>query len=221
MRFLSNYLNFIFESVTKQEMRLYFSDEFRNILRRIQDKSSIAQALLSSEDSNQILDIYTLIDITEKNDTISLIQVNRITRGNPELGETLPYNIRDKKRGSEFWTKARTEIGIGRWARRIFIEVHKSTILESKIEEQETKKPAQAKKQKPIISFNEDTIIKFISDAGLGYAIKRYVTNLRKGTKVVSAEGWKYVPLLNLAQIKKTDIRKVQSGYSKYINKKK
>jgi hypothetical protein len=135
MRFLSNYLDFIFEAVAKQEMRLYFSDEFRNILKRIQDKSSIAQALLGSEDSNQILDIYTLIDITEKNDTISLIQVNRITRGNPELGETLPYNIRDKKRGSEFWTKARTDIGIGRWVRRIFIEVHKSTILESKIEE--------------------------------------------------------------------------------------
>jgi hypothetical protein len=135
MRFLSNYLDFIFEAVAKQEMRLYFSDEFRNILKRIQEKSSIAQALLSSEDSNQILDIYTLIDITEKNDTISLIQVNRITRGNPELGETLPYNIRDKKRGSEFWTKARTDIGIGRWIRRIFTEVHKSTVLDSKIEE--------------------------------------------------------------------------------------
>jgi hypothetical protein len=135
MRFLSNYLKFILEAVAKQEMRLYFSDDFRNILRRIQEKSSIAQALLNSEDSNQILDIYTLIDITEKNDTISLIQVNRITRGNPELGETLPYNIRDKKRGSEFWTKARTEIGIGRWVRRVFTEVHKSTVLDSKIEE--------------------------------------------------------------------------------------
>jgi hypothetical protein len=135
MRFLSNYLNFILEAVAKQEMRLYYSDDFRNILRRIQIKSSIAQALLNSEDSNQMLDIYTLIDITEKNDTISLIQVNRITRGNPELGETLPYSIRDKRRGSEFWTKARTEIGIGRWVRRVFTEVHKSTILDSKIEE--------------------------------------------------------------------------------------
>jgi hypothetical protein len=135
MRFLSNYLDFIFEAVAKQEMRLYYSDEFRNILRRIQNKSSIAQALLSSEDSNQMLDIYTLIDITEKNDTISLIQVYRITRANPDLGGTLPYNIRDKKRGSEFWTKARTDIGIGRWTRRIFTEVHKSTILDSKIEE--------------------------------------------------------------------------------------
>lgn len=91
----------------------------------------------------------------------------------------------------------------------------------SKIEEQIAKKPGQAKAQKPILSFNEDTIIKFLNDAGLGYAIKRYVTNLRKRTKVVSAEGWKYIPLLNLVQIKKTDIRKVQSGYSKYINKKK
>lgn len=135
MRFLSNYLDFIFEAVAKKEMRLYFSDDFRNILRRIQDKSSIAQALLSSEDSNQMLDIYTLIDITEKNDTISLIQVNRITRANPELGEILPYTIRDKKRGSEFWTKGRTDISVGRWVRRIFTEVHKSTILDSKIEE--------------------------------------------------------------------------------------
>jgi len=66
MRFLSNYLDFIFEAVAKQEMRLYYSDEFRNILRRIQDKSSVAQALLNSEDSNQMIDIYTLIDITEK-----------------------------------------------------------------------------------------------------------------------------------------------------------
>jgi hypothetical protein len=135
MRFLSNYLDFIFEAVAKQEMRLYYSDEFRNVLRRLQSKSSIAQALLNSEDSNQMLDIYTLIDITKKNDTISLIQVNRITRSNPDLGETLPYSIRDKKRDSEFWTKARTDIGIGRWVRRIFTEVHKSTILDSKIEE--------------------------------------------------------------------------------------
>ena len=135
MKFLSNYLDFIFESVAKQEMRLYYSDEFRNILRRMSDKSSIAQALASAEDSNQTTDVYTLIDITEKNDTISLVQVNRITRSNPQLGETLPYNIRDKKRGSEFWTKARTEMKIGRWVKRLLTEVHKSSVSDSKIEE--------------------------------------------------------------------------------------
>ncbi len=135
MRFLSNYLDFLFEALSKQEMRLYYSDEFRNILKNMSSQSSIAQSLLTSEDSNQTLDIYTLIDITEKNDTISLIQVNRITRGNPDLGETLPYNIRDKKSGSEFWNKARTEIKIGRWVTRIFTEVHKTDLPASKIEE--------------------------------------------------------------------------------------
>lgn len=134
MKFLSNYLDFIFESVAKQEMRLYYSDDFRNILKRIQ-KSSIAQALLSAEDSNQITDVYTLIDITDKNDTISLIQVNRITRSYKDLGEMLPYNIRNKRSGSEFWSKGRTEIKIGRWVTRIFTEVHKSELPASKVEE--------------------------------------------------------------------------------------
>lgn len=138
MKFLSNYLDFIFEAVAKKEMRLYYSDEFRNLLMKIQSKSSVAQALLSAEDSNQMLDIYTLIDITDKNDTISLIQVNRIIRDNPDLGERLPYNIRHKKSGwpsSEFWNKARTEMKIGRWTKRIFTEVHKTDLSDSKIEE--------------------------------------------------------------------------------------
>ena len=93
--------------------------------------------------------------------------------------------------------------------------------FESKIEEQQRKHPGDAKKQGMILSFNRDTIHRFLKDAGLDYAIRRYVTNLRKSTRVVEAEGWKYVPLLNLVQIKKTDIRKVESGYNKYINKKK
>jgi hypothetical protein len=138
MKFLSNYLDFIFEAVAKKEMRLYYSDEFRNLLTKIQSKSSVAQSLLSAEDSNQMLDIYTLIDITDKNDTISLIQVNRIIRDNPDLGERLPYNIRHKKSGwpsSEFWNKARTEMKIGRWTKRIFTEVHKTDLSDSKIEE--------------------------------------------------------------------------------------
>lgn len=132
MRFLSSYLDFIFEAVAKKEMRLYYSDEFRTMLRRI--NNSISQALLGAEDSNQVTDVYTLIDITDKNDTISLIQVNRIVRDNPDLGETLPYNIRLSKGGSDFWTKARTEMKIGRWVKRIFTEVHKSQINDTDIE---------------------------------------------------------------------------------------
>lgn len=138
MKFLSNYLDFIFEAITKKEMRLYYSDDFKNMLRGI--NNSISQALLASEDTNQMVDIYTLVDITDKNDTISLIQVSRLFRGDQENftqigGESrLPYNIRNKKSGSEFWTKGRTEMKIGRWVKRIFTEVHKSTISDSEIE---------------------------------------------------------------------------------------
>jgi hypothetical protein len=132
---LNRYLDFILESVSKGKMRLYYSNEFRNMLRVISSKSSIALALLSAEDSNQMTDIYTLIDITDKNDKISLIQVNRITRDNPDLDDTLPYNIRSKESGSDFWNKSRTEIFIGRWVRRIFTDVYKTAAVDSKIEE--------------------------------------------------------------------------------------
>ena len=137
MRFLSNYLDFIFESVAKNEMMIYYSEDFRNMLKRISDKSSIAQALISAEESNQVTDIYTLIDITEKNDTISLIQVNRIVRELPEFKDKtrLPYNIHIKNRGSKFWNTGRTEMKIGRWVKRLLNEVHKSSVPDSKIEE--------------------------------------------------------------------------------------
>ena len=137
MRFLSNYLDFIFESVAKNEMMIYYSEDFRNILKRVSDKSSIAQALISAEESNQATDIYTLIDITEKNDTISLIQVNRIVRELPEFKDKtrLPYSIHIKNRGSKFWNTGRTEMKIGRWVKRLLTEVHKASVPDSKIEE--------------------------------------------------------------------------------------
>jgi hypothetical protein len=86
------------------------------------------------ENSNQALDNSTLIDITDKNDIISFIQVNRIKRKFPEAGEMLGCTITDKTHGSEFWKEGRTEISIGRWLRRIFKDVHKSSILDFDVE---------------------------------------------------------------------------------------
>ena len=140
MRFLSNYLDFIFEAVAKKEMRLYYSDEFRKLLDKVSKNNKYAKFLLSAEDSNQITDIYTLVDITDKNDTISFIQVNRILRTNPDT-KTYPNddvyflqrNITNDK-SNEFWNKGRTEISIGRWLRRIVTEVYKSSITDADIE---------------------------------------------------------------------------------------
>lgn len=134
MKFLSNYLEFLLEDVTKQEMRIYYSDEFRDILKNM-SKSSIAKTLLSSENSDKVIDIYTLIDITEKNDTISLIQVNRIAKNSQDLKQILPDNIIDKKNQSEFWNKARTEVKIGKWVRRIFSDVLSMELPAAQIEE--------------------------------------------------------------------------------------
>ena len=84
MKFLSSYLDFIFEAVAKKEMRLHYSPKFRELIKRMAKKNTYANFLLMAEDSNQISDIYTLIDVTDKNDTISFIQVNRILRAEPE-----------------------------------------------------------------------------------------------------------------------------------------
>jgi hypothetical protein len=140
MRFLSNYLDFILEAVSRNEMRLHYSDEFRKLLTKVSKKMDWAKVVLAAEDSNQISDIYTLIDVTDKNDTISFIQVNRILRAEPETKKypdsdvyLLPRSITNNK-SNDFWNKGRTEIGIGRWVRRVIFDLHKSSISDSEIE---------------------------------------------------------------------------------------
>lgn len=140
MKFLSGYFDFIIEAVAKKTMRLYYSDEFRDLLVRVSRKNNMAKLLLSAEDSNQISDIYTLIDVTDKNDTISFIQVNRILRAEPDTKTYpdsdvyfIPRKITNDK-SNEFWHKGRTEIGIGRWLRRIVIDVYKYSISDTDIE---------------------------------------------------------------------------------------
>lgn len=144
---LFSYQDFLLESVIKKTMPLYYSEEFRNILVKMSYKSGYADFLLNAEDSNQVDDIYTLIDITDKNDTISFIQVNRIIRGLPDSPDSyqkiekeedkevyhLKRNVTNKSE-SEFWSKGRTEIGFGRWVRRVMTELHKSSIPDSELE---------------------------------------------------------------------------------------
>ncbi len=140
MRFLSDYFDFIFESVSKKTMRLHYSEEFRKLLSRLSKKNGMAQLLLLAEDSNQVSDIYTLIDVTEKNDTISFIQVNRILRSQSDMKTYpdsdvyfLPRSITNDK-SNEFWKRGRTEITTGRWVRRIVTDVYKSSISDADVE---------------------------------------------------------------------------------------
>lgn len=126
---LLNYFEFIVENT--DTLRLYYSKEFKYILREIISSNSsntseydIANFLIHAEDSNQVLDKFTLIDITDKNDTISFIQSNRILRKYPDLYDAyINLSIRDEF----FKSSSRTNINIGRWTRRVVKDVYKTT----------------------------------------------------------------------------------------------
>jgi hypothetical protein len=136
MRYLSDYLDYILETVKSNTSQLYYSEKFRSLLKKIENKSEVAKLLLLSERSNQVLTQYTLIDITDKNDTISFVQVNRILRKYPEMDidkELFTKGAYIKMDGSEFWNESRTEMNVGRWSRRTFSEAGKS-IPDSDIE---------------------------------------------------------------------------------------
>ena len=134
-----NYFEFLFESDNSSKMRIFYSDQFRSLLKKISDNKStdnetarvISEQLLSSEAKKDILDTYTLIDITDKNDKISYVQTNRILRdsGLKDISGLQPGP--DYK----FWREGRTpEFGIGRWVRRVFSDVIKSPLTDPQIE---------------------------------------------------------------------------------------
>lgn len=136
---LFNYFDFLFESDNSSKMRIFYSDQFRSLLKKISDNKStdnetarvISEQLLSSEAKKDILDTYTLIDITDKNDKISYVQTNRILRdsGLKDISGLQPGP--DYK----FWREGRTpEFGIGRWVRRVFADVIKSPLTDPQIE---------------------------------------------------------------------------------------
>ncbi len=127
------YFDFLLESTRVQKtMRLHYSEKFRSLLQKMQKNNDFASLLLAAEDSNQISDIYTLIDVTDKNDMISCIQVNRILRSNPDTKTYTNDDVyflnrsitNDEK--NEFWKNGRTNMGIGKWVRRVVVDLYKS-----------------------------------------------------------------------------------------------
>lgn len=122
------YLEFLLEN--KDEFNLYYSKKFRSILWEISNGGNeIAEILLQAENNNMYMSKFTLIDTTDKNDTISFIQSNRILRKNQDLNNNwrndgfLPSKISVDANKSEFWNTGRTEMIIGRWVRKLFTDV--------------------------------------------------------------------------------------------------
>jgi hypothetical protein len=131
---MKRFLEFIIEN--KNTMRLYYSEKLRTLLKKIangnsEDAKKTAKFLLLAEDSNQMVDKYTLVDITDKNDYISYMQVNRILKEFPGKDDRVGDD-------SKFWTdeKIRTKHKIGKWVTHIYKDVYNTTdFTPSQIEE--------------------------------------------------------------------------------------
>lgn len=130
-----NFLEFISES-TKMKVEYFYSVRFRKFLAEIVKSKKpgfeVADFILHAEQSNQVEDDITFIDMTDFNDKVSFIQLNRVKR----MYDIQKKEIEDEGKTplisfeqwvervalseeSNPWTKQRTDLYIGRFINRV------------------------------------------------------------------------------------------------------
>jgi len=157
---LLNYLEFITESVN--DGKIIYSVKFRTLLKSVSDKAAkdertkmfnIASHLLMIENRSDYKDTFTLIDITDKNDTLSMINVSRINRAisnDPDILsfiDSIPQELRvdhiisHASYGSnnvnwinKLWNSQRTDVKVGRYAKRVLTNVAKLSVNDTDVE---------------------------------------------------------------------------------------
>jgi len=136
---LKSFLEYIFESESKLSLPIYYSKKLRDFLYKIEktskdlDVARLASAIRHSENSNQMSSDVTLINMTDKNDMLSFIQVNRVKRKYDDSNShPKPENFDDLKSWVEYiwqhddlyknqlWTDQRGEIKVGKFSKKIF-----------------------------------------------------------------------------------------------------
>lgn len=134
---LKSFLEYIFESESKLSLPIYYSKRLKEFIYKIEmsskdpDVSRLASAIRFSENSNQMSSDITLIDMTEKNDMLSFIQVNRVKRKYDDPGShPNPENFGDLKSWVEYiwqhdtknslWNDQRGEVKVGKFSKKIF-----------------------------------------------------------------------------------------------------
>ena len=141
---LKSFLEYIFESESKLSLPIYYSKRLRDFFYKIEtsskdpDVARLASAIRFSENSNQMSSDVTLIDMTEKNDMLSFIQVNRVKRKYDDPGShPNPENFDDLKSWVEYiwqydnknslWNDQRGEVKVGKFSKKIFKDNNIST----------------------------------------------------------------------------------------------
>ena len=111
----------------KQEVPYYFSERLRDVFIRMYGMDiPMSGLLLSNENRYMVRDDITYIDITDKDDTISFIQVNRLLRMKEDEEMELEVWTSGLWIGtkstldSKVWKEQRTEMGIGRFFTRFY-----------------------------------------------------------------------------------------------------
>ena len=134
---LKSFLEYIFESESKLSLPIYYSKRLKEFIYKIEmsskdpDVARLASAIRFSENSNQMSSDVTLIDMTEKNDMLSFIQVNRVKRKYDDPGShPNPENFDDLKSWVEYiwqydnknslWNDQRGEVKVGKFSKKIF-----------------------------------------------------------------------------------------------------
>ena len=134
---LKSFLEYIFESESKLTLPIFYSKRLRDFLYDIEktskdlDVARTASAIRHSENSNQMSSDITLIDMTDKNDMLSFIQVNRVKRKyddsnsypNPEnfddlkswVGYVWQHDVKN-----QLWSDQRGEVKVGKFSKKIF-----------------------------------------------------------------------------------------------------
>ena len=141
---LKSFLQYIFESESKLSLPIYYSKRLRDFFYKIEtsskdpDVARLASAIRFSENSNQMSSDVTLIDMTEKNDMLSFIQINRVKRKYDDPGShPNPENFDDLKSWVEYiwqydnknslWNDRRGEVKVGKFSKKIFKDNNIST----------------------------------------------------------------------------------------------
>jgi hypothetical protein len=130
-----NYFDFLLEK-TKLESQYFYSVRLRQFLTDIFKSKKpgfeIAEFLLHAESSNQVSDDITFIDMTDFNDKISFIQLNRVKRmydltkkefEDDGLAMTISFEQWLERLAlseeADVWHKQRTDLYVGRFTNRV------------------------------------------------------------------------------------------------------
>jgi hypothetical protein len=131
-----SFLEFILES-TKMKVQYFYSVKFRQFLTEIVKSKKpgfeVANFILLAEQSNQVEDDITFIDMTDSNDKVSFIQLNRVKRmydlQKKEIedeGKVLHATFEEwvervaLSEESSPWKNQRTDLYIGRFVNRVY-----------------------------------------------------------------------------------------------------